>query len=465
MRIALIGVSGSGKSAQAKLLAGKYRISHISTGDLLREEARIPERLSEEDLLALEEGQLVSDDVVRELLEERLRRKDTKRGFVIDGYPRNIPQAQSLDNLLGMLGRPLQIAIFTEMDDRLLIKRNVGRQVCTGCGEIYNRYFSPPATADVCDRCGAPLGVPRKDTPKAVESRVAEYKKKTVPLITYFRAQHKLRTVVANGSLEEIHDKVCAIVDLEIRPLEIGAVFRAADSAGEEDKTVIAGGQINRIVSPKQAKTTSGSRPRKPSAEKPAARGTGRSAKAAGGRGAVRKSAATAGEGKPALKSTKMTAVKKAAPKASGSGGAAAKKTAPSTVKATRATAGKKVGKKAAAKKAPARKATASKVTAKKVPARKVTAKKTAAKKATVKKATTKKVAARKVAAKKTPTRKTTTRKTSGKPAPRKVQTKKKATGKVATGKPSTVKKASKKASKRTGTGQAPAGKAAGRKR
>ncbi len=447
MRIALIGVSGSGKSAQAKLLAGKYRISHISTGDLLREEARIPDRLSEEDRLALEEGQLVSDDVVRELLEERLRRKDTKRGFVIDGYPRNIPQAQSLDNLLGMLGRPLQIAIFTEMDDRLLIKRNVGRQVCTVCGEIYNRYFSPPAVADVCDKCAAPLGVRRKDTPKAVETRVAEHKNKTVPLITYFRAQHKLRTVVANGSLEEIHDKVCAIVDLEIRPLEIGAVFSAADSSAEEDKTVIAGGQINRIVSQKQPKATPGRR-------------------------------------KPAVKSTTKTAAKKVAPKASGSGGAGAKKAAP----ATRAAAAKKVTKKAAqkktpvrkvaakkvavkkvaAKKAAAKKVVAKKVAAKKAAARKVTVKKVTAKKAAAKKTTARKVTARKAAVKKTPARKVATGKAAAKPAPRKAPAKKKTAGKAVPGKPAGAgarKKASKKVAKKTGTGKAPAGKATGRRR
>ncbi len=426
MRIALIGVSGSGKSAQAKLLAGKYRISHISTGDLLREEARIPDRLSEEDRLALEEGQLVSDDVVRELLEERLRRKDTKRGFVIDGYPRNIPQAQSLDNLLGMLGRPLQIAIFTEMDDRLLVKRNVGRQVCTVCGEIYNRYFSPPAVEDVCDKCAAPLGVRRKDTPKAVETRVAEHKNKTVPLITYFRAQHKLRTVVANGSLEEIHDKVCAIVDLEIRPLEIGAVFSAADSSAEEDKTVIAGGQINRIVSQKQSKAAPGRR-------------------------------------KPAVKSTTKTAAKKVARKASGSVGTGAKKTTTVKVAATRAAAGKKVAKKAAQKKTPVRKAVAKKVAAKKVAAKKPPARKVAAKKVAAKKAPARKVAAKKVAAKKAPAKKTTARKTTVK----KTLARKVATGK-ATAKPATAvarKKASKKVSKKTGTGKALAGKATGRRR
>ena len=460
MRIALIGVSGSGKSAQAKLLAGKYRISHISTGDLLREEARC-ERLSEADCLALEEGQLVSDDVVRELLEERLRRKDTKRGFVIDGYPRNIPQAQSLDNLLGMLGRPLQIAIFTEMDDVQLVKRNVGRQACTACGEIYNKYFSPPAEADVCDKCGAPLGVRRKDTPKAVASRVSEHKEKTVPLITYFRAQHKLRTVAANGSVEDIHDKVCAIVDLEVRPLEIGAIFSAADSSGEEDSTVIAGGQINRVVAQKRPKAAPGAGSRKPSPKRPAA--------------------ASAAGRKPAVRSGAKAATKKAPLKAAGSGGTAAKKAAPAKAVAKKAAAKKAPAKKTTTRKVAAKKVAAKKVAAKKVAAKKVAAKKVAAKKVAAKKVTAKKAAAKKTAAKKTVTRKAVARKSparkittgktsarkaaSGQPAPRKVAAKKKPAGKAAPGttKAAAVKKASKKAPKKTG--KAPAGKAAGRRR
>ncbi len=249
MRIALIGVSGSGKGEQARRLAKKYRIPHISTGDLLRELSR-QEQLSAQDQHALEEGQMVSDEVVRELLEARLRKRDTKRGFVIDGYPRNIPQAQSLDNLLGMLGRPLQIAVYIEMEDAQLVKRNVGRQVCTDCGQIFNRYFSPPKEPDVCDHCGASLRVRRKDTPQAVEWRVDEHKKKTVPLITYFKAQHKLRTVLAQGSVDEIHQDMCLIVDLEVRPLETEAIVMAADPTGSEVDTVIAGGQINRIVKP-----------------------------------------------------------------------------------------------------------------------------------------------------------------------------------------------------------------------
>ena len=357
---------------------------------------------------------MVSDDVVRELLEERLRRKDSKRGFVIDGYPRNIPQAQSLDNLLGMLGRPLQIAIYTEMSDDLLNKRNVGRQTCTGCGEIYNKYFSPPTEADTCDKCGAPLGTRKDDTPKAVAARVAIHKEKTMPLITYFRAQHKLRTVAAAGSVDEIHHKICSIVDLEIRPVEIEAVFSAAESAGDADNTVIAGGQINRIP---------------PAAEVPAV--TRSKSQPAAKKSAVtpvkKKAVAKAATSVPAEKktATRKTAAKKTVAKKSTAKKTTAKK---STAKKTAA---KKVASKKTATKKPTAKKVARKAAAKKV-AKKAVSKKVAKKAAVKKKAAAKKKVAKKVAAKKVPVKKKAAKKAATKnpAAKKKAVTKKKAAGK-----------------------------------
>ena len=405
----------------------------MSTGDLLREEARSGKLLSDEDQRAIDEGHLVSDDVVRDLLEERLRRKDTKRGFVIDGYPRNIPQAQSLDNLLGMMGRPLQIAIYTEMADDLLTKRNVGRQTCTVCGAIYNKFFSPPAKTDICDLCGGALGVRKDDTPKAVAARVAVYREKTTPLITYFRAQHKLRTVAAAGSVEEIHEKISAIVDLEIRPLEIEAVFSATDNGDEAEQTVIAGGQINRIVQP--APSLAGNSHGKPA--EVAAAGD----KAAGDKPATEKT-------------TQKSAANKSAKKV-----AASKPAARSLAK--KATAKKPVAKKAAKKattKKPVAKKAAKKTTAKKPvakkPAKKATAKKPVAKKA-AKKATTKKPVAKK-AAKKATAKKPVAKKAAKKAIAKKPVAKKAA--KKAIAKKPVAKKAAKKA-----TAKKPAKKATAR--
>lgn len=247
MRIALIGAPGSGKGTQAKLLAQRYRIPHISTGELLREAAKADNNFNQQAQLAMNQGQLVQDEIVRYLLEERLRRRDAKRGFVIDGYPRNIPQAQSLDNLLGMLGRALQIAVHTDVDKNMLVKRITGRLNCTKCSAIYNKFFAPPSKAGQCDNCGSNLTARKDDAKKVIVARVEVYMQATLPLITYYRAQHKLRTVSAVEQIDQIHDKICAIVDLEIRPLEIEALVTAADLIDEEESTIIAGGQINKV--------------------------------------------------------------------------------------------------------------------------------------------------------------------------------------------------------------------------
>jgi len=368
MRIALIGAPGSGKGTQSKLIAERYRVPHISTGELLRNATESDPNFPVEEKEAFESGRLVSDEVVRTLLEERLRHKDTKRGFVIDGYPRNIPQAQSLDNLLGMLGRALQIAVYNEVSDEVLVKRNTGRLICSACGAIFNRFYSPPSKKGVCNNCGGTtLETRKEDDAKTVATRVDSYKEFIIPLITYYRAQHKLRTVSAMGTVEEIHEKICAIVDLEIRPLEIDAIVMATDSQDEEINTVIAGGQISRIA--------------------PSPESTTRKA-------ALRKKA-------KATMLAKKVAAKKAVIKEVDEKKASVKKKTSKKVAAKKVPAKKKTSKKVVAKKAPAKKKTSKKVVAKKAPAKKKTSKKVAAKKAPAKKKTSKKVAAKKAPVKK----------------------------------------------------------------
>ncbi len=235
------------------MLSEHYRIPQVSTGDLLRETTRSRKKLAKEVRKTMDSGKLVDDDVVLDLLEERLRRKDTKRGFIIDGYPRSIPQAQSLDALLGLLGKALQIAIYMEVADDVLIKRIAGRFSCVSCGAIYNRHYFQPAKGNVCDRCGSTRFESRKDdNTRSVQTRIRIYHSETAPLITYYRAQHKLRTLAGTGNKEEIHEHLCEMIDLEIRPLEIKTLDTAADSVYEQEKTVIAGGKINRVESPKK---------------------------------------------------------------------------------------------------------------------------------------------------------------------------------------------------------------------
>ncbi len=352
MRVAIIGGPGSGKGTQAKLLSERYRVPQISTGDLLRDAIKNDKGLSNEAKEAMAAGKLVDDAEVLKLLDDRLRKKDTKRGFLIDGYPRNIPQAQSLDTLLGMLGKSLQIAINIDVDSDDLVKRIVGRQGCEKCGSIFNKYFSPPKVKNQCDKCGEVLSSRVDDTAKTAGVRIKVYNEETAPLITYYRAQHKLRTMSGMGNVEEIHEKLCGLVDLEIRPLEVKTIEMAAQTNGETDSTVIAGGQINRIELDEPPKK---SKPKK------------------------KKASSTRSKATPAKKVTS-----------------------------------KKGGKKASAKKALVRKATAKKAPSKKVPPKKPGAKKTAVKKAPAKKTASKNVA-KKPAAKKTAAKKPTAKKTSTK--------------------------------------------------
>ena len=279
MRIAILGGPGSGKGTQAKLLSERYRVPQISTGDLLRDAVKNDEDLGAQVKELMNSGELVSDGIVSKLLEDRLIKKDTRRGFIVDGYPRSIPQAQTLDTLLGMLGKPLQIAINIDVDDDILVKRIAGRSSCAKCGAIYNEYFFPPKVANKCDKCkGGKFESRDDDTVETATTRIEVYHQKTAPLITYYRAQHKLRTMTGTGDIDQIHQKLCDIIDLEIRPLQIKTLEVATDTAGEEDSTIIAGGKVNRIKAPAKKifsgekpaakKTASKKKSRRPAAKK-----------------------------------------------------------------------------------------------------------------------------------------------------------------------------------------------------
>ncbi len=251
MRIAILGGPGSGKGTQAKLLSERYRVPQISTGDLLRDAVKNNQELGEQVKELMDSGQLVGDAIVSKLLEERLIKKDTRRGFIVDGYPRSIPQAQTLDTLLGMLGKPLQIAINIDVDGDVLVKRIAGRSSCAKCGAIYNEYFSPTKVENKCDKCGHGKFQSRDDdTVETATTRIKVYHQETAPLITYYRAQHKLRTMMGVGDIDQIYQKLCDMIDLEIRPLQIKTLEVATDTVIEEDTTIIAGGKVNRIKAP-----------------------------------------------------------------------------------------------------------------------------------------------------------------------------------------------------------------------
>ena len=221
MRIVLLGFPGSGKGTQAKMMAEKYRVPQISTGDILRAAVADKTEIGKKVAAVMAAGKLVSDDIVIDAVTDRLRGTESRRGFVLDGFPRNIPQAQELDTRLGWLGRPLQLVLHFALDNDVVVKRITGRLSCAKCGAIFNRFFLPPAKKGVCDQCGGKkLEYRSDDNGKTVRARLQAYERDTTPLISYYRAQHKLRTIPASSDIAGIFAAICEVVDTEIRPLD-----------------------------------------------------------------------------------------------------------------------------------------------------------------------------------------------------------------------------------------------------
>jgi adenylate kinase len=372
MRIVLLGAPGSGKGTQAKMMAQKYKVPQISTGDILRAAVAEKTEIGKKVSAIMEAGELVSDDIVIDAVTDRLRANESRRGFVLDGFPRNIPQAQELDTRLGWLGRPLQLVLQFALDNEIVIKRVTGRLSCDECGAIYNRFFSRPNRSGVCDKCGSKqLSHRSDDTEKTVRARLQTYDQDTAPLSAYYKAQHKLRTIQAGGEVEQIFSVICEVVDIEIRPLE-----KKVTAPRSTRPQVVA------------TKSATSQKVEKKAAEKPAA---------ATVRKATKKVAKKPEVNKPVVKKVAKKVAKKAASEV-------AKKPAVKTpTAATVRKAAKKVAKKPAAKNPAAKKVT--KKVAKKAASE--VAKKPAVKTptaATVRKATkkvAKKPAAKKPAAKK----------------------------------------------------------------
>lgn len=238
MRIVLLGAPGSGKGTQAKLLVDKYKIPQIATGDLLRTAVAAGTELGRKAKAAMDAGQLVSDDIVLGIIQERLARPDAKPGFVLDGFPRNIPQAQALDALLARLGQPLQLALLVDVDSEVLTKRLTGRRNCGSCGAIYNIYFSPSSTPGKCDKCGGALEHRADDNEDTVRSRLKVYEEQTAPLVSYYKAQGKLRTVRGIGSINDIFRNITDVIEAQIRPLAavMGQISSAVSTASAATK-------------------------------------------------------------------------------------------------------------------------------------------------------------------------------------------------------------------------------------
>ena len=325
-------------------MAEKYRIPQISSGEILRRSVAEKTELGRKVESIMKSGNLVSDDLVIDAVTDQLRSSECKRGFILDGFPRTIPQAQQLDTRLGWMSRPVQLALHFQLDATMVVKRTTGRSECGECGTTYNRYFSPPAKRGVCDKCGSRSFVQRPDdNQRSVKARLEAYDRDTAPLITYFKAQHKLRTVEGSGDPANIFSHICEIVDTEIRPLEkkVTVVEKRPDPNGSRG-TVISGGTVVRqeVTDEEHVNdSTSGRKPRRPATKK-----------------TVRKKPPAKKSAKATKKTVKKGAAKKTARKKAPAKGSQKKKPpAKKSAKATKKTVKKGAAKKRVRKKVPAK--------------------------------------------------------------------------------------------------------------
>lgn len=210
MRIILLGAPGSGKGTQSQRLIARYPIPQISTGDLLRAAVAKGSALGLKAKAAMDAGQLVSDEIVLAMIRERLAETDTARGFILDGFPRNLAQARALDQLLGDVGQPLDAVIVMEVDSAELVRRIAGRRTCRGCGRVFNVLTSPPAPEETCPATGAAHDLYQRpdDNEATVAERLRVYDEKTRPLIDFYDRRGILRRVLAEGGVDAVTARI-----------------------------------------------------------------------------------------------------------------------------------------------------------------------------------------------------------------------------------------------------------------
>jgi len=210
--IVIIGAPGAGKGTQARLLSEKYGYPPISTGDILREMARDATTLGQKIKETMAAGRLVSDEILAEVIRARTSQSDCANGYILDGYPRTLNQANQLEELASKQGKQVRLARIVVSED-VLFKRMTGRRACPICGEIYNIYFRPPKVDEICDLDGAALTQRSDDNPESVSKRFEEYKQSTAPLIDYYRQSGRLIEINGELPVTEVFNKLLAAVE------------------------------------------------------------------------------------------------------------------------------------------------------------------------------------------------------------------------------------------------------------
>ena len=212
MKIIMLGAPGAGKGTQAKMIAEKYSIPHISTGDIFRANIKNGTELGMEAKKYMDQGLLVPDELTVKILLDRVAKDDCKKGYVLDGFPRTIPQAEVLDKALSELGDKIDYAINVEVPDENIIKRMGGRRACLSCGATYHIEHIPPKKEGICDVCGKELVLRDDDKPETVKNRLNVYHEQTQPLIDYYTAKNVLHEVDGTKAMEDVFSSIVSIL-------------------------------------------------------------------------------------------------------------------------------------------------------------------------------------------------------------------------------------------------------------
>ena len=212
MKIIMLGAPGAGKGTQAKKIAEKCGIPHISTGDIFRANIKNGTELGKKAKTYMDQGLLVPDELVCDLVVDRIQQDDCKKGYILDGFPRTIPQAESLDKALQAIGEKMDYAIDVEVPDENIVKRMGGRRACVGCGATYHLVYAPTKKEGICDACGGELILRDDDKPETVQKRLGVYHEQTQPLIDYHKNQGILREVDGSVDMEDVFKEILNIL-------------------------------------------------------------------------------------------------------------------------------------------------------------------------------------------------------------------------------------------------------------
>ena len=208
MNLVLMGLPGAGKGTQAEKIVEKYNIPHISTGDMFRAAIKEGTELGLKAKSFMDKGELVPDEVTIGIVRERLSKDDCKKGFLLDGFPRTVAQAEALENILSELKRPIDYVINVDVDKDILMERLTGRRICKECGATYHLVFNPPAKEDVCDRCGGELYQRADDNAETVQNRLDVNLKQTKPLLSFYEDKGTLRNINGQQDIKVVFEDI-----------------------------------------------------------------------------------------------------------------------------------------------------------------------------------------------------------------------------------------------------------------